>query len=174
MMAMNSLQRSLACILHWAAYAALAATLGAVAQAQQVSLREIVTPSTVVTKDGRPVTFALHGFIEFKSLAELFPYVESQSRRWPGALKYEERQRLALDLLRRGIESRVVSMIDERPLAALLTHTCDELRQAIANVQESKPPGYAEAFLAIQEKWKHSANCWSASSYLPGRVLSNW
>jgi len=174
MMAMNSLQRSLACILHWAAYAALAATPGAVAQAQQVSLREIVTPSTVVMKDGRPVTFALHGFIEFKSLAELFPYVESQSRRWPGALKYEERQRLALDLLRRGIESRVVSMTDERPLEALLTHTGDELRQAIANVKESKPPGYAEAFLAIQEKWKHSANCWSASSYLPGRVLSNW
>jgi hypothetical protein len=65
-------------------------------------------------------------------------------------------------------------MIDERPLEALLTHTSDELRQAIANVKESKPPGYAEAFLTVQEKWKHSVNCWSASSYLPGRVLSNW
>src|SRR5258705_7495278 len=174
MMAMNSLQRSLACILHWAAYAALAATPGAIAQTQQISLREIVTPSTVVLKDGHPVTFALHGFIEFKSLAELFPYVESQSRRWPGTLKDEERRRMALDLLRRGIESRVVSMIDERPLEVLLTHTSDELRQAIANVKESKPPGYAEAFLTVQEKWKHSVNCWSASSYLPGRVLSNW
>jgi hypothetical protein len=174
MMAMNSLQRSLACILHWAAYAALAATPVAVAQTQQISLREIVTPSTIVVKDGHPVTFALHGFIEFKSLAEVFPYVESQSRRWPGTLKDEERRRMALDLLQRGIESRVVSMIDERPLEALLTHTGDELRQAIANVKESKPPGYAEAFLAIQEKWKHSVNCWSASSYLPGRVLSNW
>src|SRR6195256_3936884 len=173
-MAMNSLQRSSACILRWAAYAALAATLSAAAQTQQVSLREIVTPSNVVMKDGHPVTFALHGFIEFKSLAELFPYVESQSRRWPGMLKDEERQRLALDLLRRGIETRVVSMIDERPLEALLTHTSDELRQAIANVKESKPPGYAKAFLAIQEKWKHSVNCWSASSSLQARVLSNW
>jgi len=173
-MAMNSLQRSLICILHGAAFAALAATLGVVAQTQQISLREIVTPSTVVLKNGHPVTFALHGFIEFKSLAELFPYVESQSRRWPGTLKDEERRRMALDLLRRGIESRVVSMIDERPLEALLTHTSDELRQAIANVTESKPPGYAEAFLTVQEKWKHSVNCWSASSYLPGRVLSNW
>jgi hypothetical protein len=173
-MAMNSLRRSLICILHGAAFAALAATPGAVAQTQQISLREIVTPSTVVLKDGHPVTFALHGFIEFKSLAELFPYVESQSRRWPGTLKDEERRRMALDVLRRGIESRVVSMIDERPLEALLTHTSDELRQAIANVKESKPPGYAEAFLTVQEKWKHSVNCWSASSYLPGRVLSNW
>jgi hypothetical protein len=173
-MAMNSLQRRLICILHGAAFAVLAATPGAVAQTQQISLREIVTPSTVVLKDGHPVTFALHGFIEFKSLAELFPYVESQSRRWPGTLKDEERRRMALDLLRRGIESRVVSMVDERPLEALLTHTSDELRQAIANVKESKPRGYAEAFLTVQEKWKHSMNCWSASSYLPGRVLSNW
>jgi hypothetical protein len=173
-MAMNWLQRSWSCILRWAAYAALAAAPGVAAQTQQVSLREIVTPSTVVVKDGRPVTFALHGFIEFKSLAELFPYVESQSQRWPGVITDEERRRLALDLLRRGIESRVVSMTDERPLEALLTHTRDELRQAIANVKESTPPGYTEAFLAVQEKWKHSLNCWSASSYLPGRVLSNW
>jgi hypothetical protein len=65
-------------------------------------------------------------------------------------------------------------MADERPAEALLTHTADELSRAIQNVKESVPPGYAEAFLAVQEKWKHSVNCWSASSYLPGRVLSNW
>jgi hypothetical protein len=65
-------------------------------------------------------------------------------------------------------------MADERPLEALLTHTHDELRQAIARVKEPTPPGYAEAFVAVQEKWKHSVNCWSASSSLPGRVLSNW
>jgi hypothetical protein len=28
--------------------------------------------------------------------------------------------------------------------------------------------------LAVQEKWKHSLNCWSASPSIPGRVLSNW
>jgi hypothetical protein len=36
------------------------------------------------------------------------------------------------------------------------------------------PGGYAEAFLAVQEKWKHSLNCWSASPSIPARVLSNW
>src|SRR4030081_2482425 len=175
-MAMNSLQRSSACILRWAAYAALAATLGVTAQTQQVSLREIVTPSNVVMKDGRPVTFALHGFIEFKSLAELFPYIESQTQRWNGrgGLDDEQRRRLAGELLRRGIESRVISMEDERPLETLVTHTSEELREALARVKEPVPPGYGRAFLAVQEKWKHSLNCWSASPSIPGRVLSNW
>src|SRR5713226_5673739 len=34
--------------------------------------------------------------------------------------------------------------------------------------------GYAEGFLAVQEKWKHSLNCWSAAPSIPARVLSNW
>ena len=50
--------------------------------AQQISLRALVTPSTVIIKDGHPVTFAVHGFIDFKSLAELFPYIEAQAKRW--------------------------------------------------------------------------------------------
>jgi len=50
--------------------------------AQTISLQAIVTPSTVVLKDGRAVTFAVHGFIEFKCLAELFPYIEGQKARW--------------------------------------------------------------------------------------------
>ena len=54
-------------------------------------------------------------------------------------------------------------MIDERPLEALVTHTSGELRQALAQVKEPVPPGYGEAFLAVQEKWKHSLNCWSAA-----------
>ena len=51
-------------------------------QAQQVSLQALVTPSTTIMKDGRPVTFALHGFIEFKTLADMFPYIDSQKQRW--------------------------------------------------------------------------------------------
>jgi hypothetical protein len=143
-------------------------------RAEPLSLQALVTPSTIISKDGHPVTFALHGFIEFKTLAELFPYIESQKQRWKTSLDDAGRQRLASELLRRGIESRVVSMIDERPLETLVTHTQDELRQALAKVQEQLPPGYGEAFLAIQEKWKHSLNCWSAAPSVPARVLSNW
>lgn len=151
-------------------------TLTVSVRAEQVSLQAIVTPSTTILKDGRVVTFAVHGFIEFKSLAELFPYIESQTRRWQanGGLDDAGQRRLARELLRGGIESRVVSMSDERPLEALITYTSEELRQALAHVKEPAPPGYAEVFLAVQEKWKHSLNCWSASPSIPGRVLSNW
>ncbi len=144
--------------------------------AQPISLQELVTPSTTLVKDGRPVTFAVHGFIEFKSLAELFPYIDSQIQRWKirGGLDEEERGQLARELLRRGIESRVISMEDERPLEALITHTSDELRRAVAEVKGPLPAGYAEAFLEVQEKWKQSLNCWSASPSIQGRVLSNW
>jgi len=140
--------------------------------AQQIALQTLVTPSSIIFKDGRSLTFAVHGFIEFKSLAELFPYIETQTHRW--SLDDEQRRSLFRDLLRRGVESRVVSMFDERPLETLLTHTSDELRQALAKVKEPVPHGYAEAFLAVQEKWKHALNCWSASPSIPGRVLSNW
>jgi hypothetical protein len=144
-------------------------------RADQVSLQAIVTPSTTILKDGHPVTFAIHGFIEFESLAELFPYIESQSQRWkPNSKVNGDSDRLRQELLRRGIESRVVSMVDERPLEALFTHTKEELRQAIAEVKEPMPPGYVDAFLAVQQKWKHSINCWSASPSIPARVLSNW
>jgi hypothetical protein len=154
----------------------LALLPGAVSRAQSVSLQTLVTPSTTIVKDGKVVPFAVHGFIEFKSLAELFPYIESQTQRWnvPGGLDDSHRRALAQSLLARGIESRVVSMTDERPLEALLTHTRDELRQALAQVKEPVAPGYAEAFVAVQDKWKHALNCWSASPSIPGRVLSNW
>jgi hypothetical protein len=154
-------------------FAFTAVILIAPLSAQQISLQALVTPSTIILKDSHPLVFALHGFIEFKSLAELFPYLDSQTQRWK-ALADAQRQSLARELLRRGVESRVVSMTDERPLETLLTHTSQELRQAIAAVQEPVPPGYAEAFLDVQEKWKHSLNCWSASPSIPGRVLSNW
>lgn len=143
-------------------------------QAQQVSLKALVTPSTVIQKDGQPVKFALHGFIEFKSLSEMFAYVDSQTRRWQGHISEAERDNLAKDLLRRGVESRVISMTDERPLEAILTHTHEELRQALAGVKEPVPRGYADAFFAVEQKWKHAVNCWSASPVISARVLSNW
>src|SRR5258707_7962819 len=144
--------------------------------AQQISLQALVTPSTTIVKDGHPVTFALHGFIEFKSLSELFAYIGSQTQRrqTTGSLDDRARRELARESLRRGVESRVVSMTDERPLETLITHTSEELRKALAHVKEPTPRGYAEAFLAVQEKWKHSLNCWSASPSIPARVLSNW
>lgn len=143
---------------------------------KEVTLQAIVTPSTVVIKDGHPVSFALHGFIEFNSLAQMFPYIESQTRRWPGHSDFgdNQRQALARELLRRGVESRIISMADERPLEALMTHTREELQLALAEVKEPVPPGYADAFLAVQDKWKHAINCWSASPSIPARVLSNW
>jgi len=151
----------------------LIAGLVAPLHGEPVSLQSLVTPSTIIQKDRQPVTFALHGFIEFQSLAELFAYIKSQTTRW-SRLDQSKRRQLAHELLRRGVESRVISMTDERPLETLITHTAAELRQAIANVQEPVPAGYSEAFLAVQAKWKHSLNCWSASPSIPGRVLSNW
>ncbi len=95
--------------------------------------------------------------------------------RWPsGSLPDDERRAWTWDLLHCAVESRVVSMTDERPLEVLLTHTEDELKQALAQVKEPVPPGYGDAFLAVRRKWKRSLNCWSASPVMAGRVLSNW
>jgi hypothetical protein len=155
--------------------AALAIIIAAApARTQEISLQALLTPSTVIVREGKPLTFAIHGFIEFKSLAEAFPYIEAQTVRWNGKITEEEKRELERQLLREGIESRVVSMLDEGPLQALVTHTSGELREAIERVKEPVPSGYAEAFLAVQEKWKHSVNCWSASPVIAGRVLSNW
>ncbi|MGB8325313.1 MAG: hypothetical protein WCE52_20310 [Candidatus Acidiferrum sp.] len=143
-------------------------------KAEELSLQAVVTPSTVIEKNGKPVRFAIHGFIEFKTLAEAFAYIDGETQRWKSARENVDTQRLARELLRRGIESRVISMEDERPLEALMTHTKEELQSAIAAVKEPIPAGYAETFVAVQEKWKHSLNCWSASPSIAGRVLSNW
>jgi hypothetical protein len=150
--------------------------LNAQVSGQPLSLQALVTPSTTIVKSGHPVKFALHGFIEFNSLAEMFPYIESQTRRWDVStgLTREEQRQLAGELLRRGIESRVISMEDERPLETLVTHTREELQQALAHLKEAVPAGYGGAFLAVQDKWKHSLNCWSAAPSIPARVLSNW
>ena len=143
---------------------------------EPLSLQVLVRPSTVITKDGKRVRFALHAFIEFDSLAETFPYIEIQVQRWSTNPDFDDttRNRLRDDLLQRGIESRVVSMLDERPLETLITHTREELQRALEQVHEPTPPGYAAAFLSVQDKWKHSLNCWSAAPSIAARVLSNW
>ncbi|HTR22865.1 MAG TPA: hypothetical protein VMI10_02710 [Terriglobales bacterium] len=150
------------------------ASIVSIAQAEPISLQGLVTPSTVITKDGRTVRFAVHGFVEFNSLSELFPYIDSQTKRWGASLTKDQQKELGSELLRRGIESRVISMEDERPLEVLITHTREELKQALSKIKEPVPEGYSEAFLAVQEKWKHSLNCWSAAPSIPARVLSNW
>jgi hypothetical protein len=159
----------------WWAGAVLLVLMGSTPlRAEPFSLVSLVTPSTVIQKNGQVVKFAVHGYIEFKSLAEVFPYIESQRRRWQGKIGEEELRNLERGLLREAVESRVVSMEDERPLETLVTHTSDELRQAIVSLHGKVPASYEEAFLAVQEKWKHSLNCWSASPSIVGRALSNW
>ena len=153
---------------------ALMALRLSLSSAEPVPLKDVVTPSSVLMKDGKPVMFAIHGFVEFRSLAEAFAYIESQRKRWKGKISEEELNGLEKALLREAVESRMVSMTDERPLEALVTHTSAELQDAVAAVKETMPRGYAEALLAVQEKWRHSLNCWSASPVIAARVLSNW
>jgi len=143
-------------------------------KAEPLPLGSVVTPSTVIEKNGEPVMFAIHGYVEFKSLKDAFQYIEAQKRRWHGRISEEDERQLGLSLVREAVESRVVSMSDERPLEALVTHTAEELKAIIAEVKEPVPAGYEGAFLAVQAKWKHSLNCWSASPSIAGRVLSNW
>jgi hypothetical protein len=171
---MKMVRQSLDVVARWSTLAVLFAVTGNPLRSEPLSLEKLVTPSRVILKDSHLVTFAIHGFIEFKSLAEVFPYIESQRQRWKGKISAEEEQHLAAQLLREAVESRVVSMEDERPLEALITHTSGELRRAIERLQEPVPAGYLDDFLAVQEKWKHSVNCWSAAPSIPGRVLSNW
>ena len=148
--------------------------LAPVALGGPLPLKTVVTPSSVIEKDGKPVTFAIHGYVEFESLSQAFAYIEAQEQRWKGKISKEESRQLALGLLREAVESRVVSMVDERPLEALVTHTSEEVRRAIGEVKEPLPAGYVDAFLAVQDKWKHSLNCWSAAPSIAARVLSNW
>ena len=148
--------------------------LVAMASAEPLSLRTLVTPSSVIEKNGKVITFAIHGYIEFRSLSQAFAYIDSQRQRWEGKISEEENRELAVHLLGEAVESRVISMADERPLEALVTHTSEELRRTIAEVQDPVPAGYLDAFLAVQTKWKYSLNCWSAAPSIPARVLSNW
>jgi hypothetical protein len=146
------------------------------------TLNALVAPDTVIENDGKPLLFALHAFIEFRTLRELFSYIDSQTGRWKFATP-QARADFANDLLRRGVESRVVSMLSEKPLDELLTHTSAELRAAIACLPAKLYAGqnwsldravYGAAFERVRDRWSHGVNCWSSSSLLAGRVLSNW
>jgi len=66
------------------------------------SLQAVVMPSTVIVKDGETVKFAIHGFIEFKSLAEVFPYIEAQTSRWNGKITEAEKTRTCASATARG------------------------------------------------------------------------
>jgi len=153
--------------------------------ADALTLDDLVTPTAVFVKDGQPVVFALLGFVEFKTLDELFSYIDREAGRWsfPDAAA---RQAYGDRLLRRGVESRLVSMTYEPPLELLLTHTREEMEQAVAGRFAATAPVftgrnwrlegsvYRQTFLDIQQRWKTSLNCWSAAPTIPARVLSNW
>ena len=154
--------------------------------APRLTLAQLVTPASRVESQGRLVRFALHGLVFFDTLTDLFQHIDGEAGRW----RFESaaaRQAFAEDLVRRGIESRVVSMETELPLELLLTHTRDELDAAViaasgradAVVFEGRhwrltAAVYRDAFVRVRDRWSRSLNCWSASPSIPGRVLSNW
>jgi hypothetical protein len=164
---------------------ALVLLLPSLGTAGDLTLDDLVTPSAVFVKDGRPVTFALLGFVEFKTLDDLFSYIDREAGRWSFP-SVAARQAFGDGLLRRGVESRLVSMAYEKPLELLLTHTREELDHAVAGRVAPAAPVftgrswrldagvYRQAFLDIQQRWKTSLNCWSAAATIPARVLSNW
>lgn len=152
----------------------------------RLTLQRLVDPASRIEVQGRPIRFALLAQIRFDTLEDLFAYIDAEAGRW----KFDspaDRQAFADGLLRRGVESRVVSMETELPLEVILTHTRSELLRAVAGVRTSHAPlvfkgrywqltsdAYRDAFLHVRDRWAVSLNCWSASSSIPGRVLSNW
>jgi hypothetical protein len=162
------------------------AIFGLAAEFRSLSLQTLVQPSTIFLKEDQIIKFALHGFVEFRTLDELFTHIDKEVGRWqfstPG-----EREAFAANLLRRGMQSRVISMQYEKPLEILLTHTRQQLSDAVTQVRTASAPlifkgshwhltseAYRTNFLQMQDHWKSSLNCWSAAPSIPARVLSNW
>src|SRR5258706_4242447 len=136
--------------------------------AQDVTLQSLVTPSSVLRKDGQVVSFALHGFIEFHTVEQMFSYIDRQSGR-PSFPTAAERQAYGDALLNRGVESRVVSMVWDKPLEVLLTHTPEELNHEVLRLRKPVFEGtnwrlnsntYRDAFARVRAKWRKSLNCW--------------
>ena len=137
---------------------------------------------------GRLIRFALHGHIRFDTLAELFRLHRRRGR--PVAVRVRRgapgvRGRTCM---RRGVESRVVSMETELPLElAPDPHPGRARARGRQPRQAGDAPlvfkgqhwqltadAYRDAFLRVRDRWSRSLNCWSASPSIPGRVLSNW
>lgn len=153
---------------------------------RRLTLERLVDPATRVEIDGRVVPVTLHGFLKFESLADLFAFIDAETGRW----RFDtaaERQAFGDDLLRRGVQSRIVSMETERPLEVLLTHTHQDLVAALGRVRTPAAPAifagrhwrldavtYRAAFEKARDRWSRSLNCWSASPSMAARVLSNW
>ncbi len=156
------------------------------AETPRLTLEQAVTPSARFVKDGQAVKFALYGFIEFENLDELFGYIDSQVGRWQFTSAAAGRE-FAQALVRKGVESRLISMIYEPPLEILKTYTAQELSAAVEKLPPEGDPlifkgrywqltrnDYRDVMLQIQARWKTSLNCWSAAPSIPARVLSNW
>ena len=151
-----------------------------------LTLARLVDPANRVEVNGALVTLALHALIRFNTLADAFRYIDEQTGRLTFA-NPQARQAYGDDLLSRAVESRVVSMQTELPLEILLTHTREEVGSAVGALRR-EPAGvlfsgrnwqasidtYRNAFLRVRDRWSTSLNCWSASSSMAGRVLSNW
>ena len=150
-----------------------------------LTLRRLVDPSTRLERGGEPIRFGLHASIRFERLIDLFEHIDREAGRW----RFETgagRQAWGDAVLRRGVESRIVSMDTELPLEVLLAHTREALDRALADVRPAAPfvfegrhwkldrATYSGAFARVRQRWSTSLNCWSASSSLAGRVLSNW
>jgi hypothetical protein len=151
-----------------------------------LTLARLVDPATRVEVNGRLVPFALHALVRFETVADLFTYIDEQAGRWAFATA-QERQAFGDNLLQRGVESRIVSMETELPLEIVLTHTRSEVGAAVDGLHTAVPSlvfkgrnwqasvqTYRAAFVRVRDRWSTSLNCWSASSSMAGRVLSNW
>ncbi|CAN5746111.1 hypothetical protein BH18ACI5_BH18ACI5_15950 [soil metagenome] len=151
-----------------------------------LTLARLVEPASRVEVNGALVTLALHALIRFNTLADAFRYIDEQAGRWTFA-NAQARQAYGDDLLARAVESRVVSMQTELPLEIVLTHTRTELTAAVEALRseparvlfkgrnwQASIDTYRNAFLRVRDRWSTSLNCWSASSSMAGRVLSNW
>jgi hypothetical protein len=156
------------------------------ASAPPLTLTRLVDPASRVDVNGAPVTLALHALVRFNTLADAFRYIDEQAGRWSFA-SAQARQAFGDDLLSRAVESRVVSMQTELPLEIVLTHTRGELASAVGALGresagvlfrgrywQASIDTYRNAFLRVRDRWSTSLNCWSASSSMAGRVLSNW
>ena len=105
----------------------------------RVTLRDLVDPGSRIEVQGRLIQFALLGQIRFDTLDDLFAYIDGQAGRW----RFDSaaaRQAFADGLMRRGVESRVVSMETELPLELVLTHTRADIERAVTSEKRRDAP----------------------------------